>query len=292
MIQLQQMISRCLIEFRFLLWDLDNRAYSYIVEVSQDRSTWVVVFDATQLFCRSWQIIKFPLQPVTFIRITGTGNTANDVFHLVHLECPASLLDVTDDTAAEEESRGNMHQHTSSQSSRTQLLPIHTIATNSVVGTSETVGDYVDTVSALRHQRPRLLEVEELSTPSSSLVADLSTFSLHSEVTLDAAGAEITGGGQFADPVPPQPPILLSHHQSRRRRRIHRGSRPPNEEFSAVSGSIADPNASANEHFPDNLRTSSLSSVLRDDTEVTQQINLLNDDSSLESSDAAPSEHS
>uniref|UniRef100_A0A0R3VY78 F5/8 type C domain-containing protein n=1 Tax=Taenia asiatica TaxID=60517 RepID=A0A0R3VY78_TAEAS len=74
---------------RFLLWDLDSRAYSYIVEVSQDRLSWTVVFDATHLLCRSWQTIKFPLQPVTFIRITGTGNTANDVFHLVHLESVA-----------------------------------------------------------------------------------------------------------------------------------------------------------------------------------------------------------
>jgi hypothetical protein len=27
--------------------------------------------------------------PVVFIRIVGTFNTANEVFHLVHFECPA-----------------------------------------------------------------------------------------------------------------------------------------------------------------------------------------------------------
>nr|VZI08449.1 unnamed protein product [Spirometra erinaceieuropaei] len=78
---------------RFLLWDLDSRAYSYTVEVSLDRQVWRMVFDASMMHCRSWQTIKFPLQPVTFIRVTGTGNTANNVFHLVHLECPASTLD-------------------------------------------------------------------------------------------------------------------------------------------------------------------------------------------------------
>ncbi|VDN14170.1 unnamed protein product [Dibothriocephalus latus] len=62
----------------FLLWDLDSRAYSYTVEVSLDRQVWRMVFDASQMHCRSWQTIKFPLQPVTFIRVTGTGNTANN----------------------------------------------------------------------------------------------------------------------------------------------------------------------------------------------------------------------
>ncbi|VDL95731.1 unnamed protein product, partial [Schistocephalus solidus] len=64
---------------RFLLWDLDSRAYSYTVEVSLDRQVWRMVFDASMMHCRSWQTIKFPLQPVTFIRVTGTGNTANNV---------------------------------------------------------------------------------------------------------------------------------------------------------------------------------------------------------------------
>ena len=38
---------------------------------------------------RSWQQITFPRRPVVFIRIVGTHNTANEVFHCVHLECPA-----------------------------------------------------------------------------------------------------------------------------------------------------------------------------------------------------------
>jgi hypothetical protein len=30
--------------------------------------------------------------PVVFIRIVGTFNTANEVFHLVHFECPSKIV--------------------------------------------------------------------------------------------------------------------------------------------------------------------------------------------------------
>lgn len=39
---------------------------------------------------RSWQTLEFDKCPVTFIKIVGTTNTANEVFHCVHFECPAS----------------------------------------------------------------------------------------------------------------------------------------------------------------------------------------------------------
>ncbi|CAH8680767.1 unnamed protein product [Schistosoma rodhaini] len=83
---------------RFLLWDLDSRTYSYSVYVSNDRVDWKLVRDASTEPCRSWQIIKFPLQLVTFIRVVGSYNTANDVFHLVHLECPYPPAQTTKDT--------------------------------------------------------------------------------------------------------------------------------------------------------------------------------------------------
>ncbi|CAH8636942.1 unnamed protein product [Heterobilharzia americana] len=86
---------------RFLLWDLDPRTYSYSVYVSNDRLDWKLVRDASQEQCRSWQTITFPLQLVTFIRVVGTYNTANDVFHLVHLECPYPPAETTEsDTEA------------------------------------------------------------------------------------------------------------------------------------------------------------------------------------------------
>lgn len=37
---------------------------------------------------RSWQILTFSPRIVVFVRICGTHNTANEVFHCVHFECP------------------------------------------------------------------------------------------------------------------------------------------------------------------------------------------------------------
>ncbi|XP_076245296.1 BTB (POZ) domain containing 9 [Calliopsis andreniformis] len=79
---------------RLLLWDCDNRSYSYYIEVSGDAWSWTVVADRTREACRSWQTIHFePPRPVVFIRIVGTHNTANEVFHCVHFECPAQIND-------------------------------------------------------------------------------------------------------------------------------------------------------------------------------------------------------
>jgi BTB/POZ domain-containing protein 9 len=40
---------------------------------------------------RSWQVIQFEPLPMSFIKIVGTRNSANEVFHCVHFECPASI---------------------------------------------------------------------------------------------------------------------------------------------------------------------------------------------------------
>ncbi|XP_033639361.1 BTB/POZ domain-containing protein 9-like [Asterias rubens] len=74
---------------RMLLWDCDARTYSYYVEVSTDQNTWVKVADKTKQACRGWQYLTFQRQAITFVRIVGTRNTANEVFHCVHFECPA-----------------------------------------------------------------------------------------------------------------------------------------------------------------------------------------------------------
>lgn len=76
---------------RLLLWDIDNRTYSYYIEVSTDQTTWHQVVDKRNEMCKSWQYISFPKRPVVFIRIVGTYNTANEVFHCVHFECPAQV---------------------------------------------------------------------------------------------------------------------------------------------------------------------------------------------------------
>lgn len=75
---------------KLLLWDLDERRYSYYIEVSCDQQTWIRVVDKTKEVCRSWQYLTFDPTPVVFVRIVGVQNTANEVFHCVHFECPAN----------------------------------------------------------------------------------------------------------------------------------------------------------------------------------------------------------
>ena len=68
---------------RLLLWDRDNRTYSYYVEVSNDQQNWMKIADRTQDRCRSWQYIFFDARPVTFVKIVGTHNSANEVRSVV-----------------------------------------------------------------------------------------------------------------------------------------------------------------------------------------------------------------
>jgi BTB/POZ domain-containing protein 9 len=76
---------------RMLLWDLDDRTYNFYIEVSTDSHHWSRVVDKTEENCQSWQLMMFEPQPVTFIKIVGTGNSANEVFHCVHIEAPATV---------------------------------------------------------------------------------------------------------------------------------------------------------------------------------------------------------
>ena len=78
---------------RLLLWDCDERSYSYYIEVSCNQRDWEVVCDRSRENCKSWQTINFPMRPVVYIKIVGTHNTANEVFHCVHFECPAQTAE-------------------------------------------------------------------------------------------------------------------------------------------------------------------------------------------------------
>ncbi|KAI2658080.1 BTB/POZ domain-containing protein 9 [Labeo rohita] len=104
---------------RLLLWDCDERSYSYYVELSTNQQHWVRVVDRTKVACRSWQTLTFDRQPASFIRIVGTHNTANEVFHCVHFECPAQA-----DTVVKEGSPGpdQPKPESSSQTSNSQSL--------------------------------------------------------------------------------------------------------------------------------------------------------------------------
>ena len=70
--------------FRLLLWDCDDRRYSFYVEVSTNSREWTTICDRSRQPCQSWQSISFSPQPVVYVRIVGTQNTANDVITLLH----------------------------------------------------------------------------------------------------------------------------------------------------------------------------------------------------------------
>ena len=61
----------------------EQRAYSYYIDVSMDQKDWDRVVDHTKYHCRSWQELFFKQRVVRYIRIVGTHNTANKVFHAV-----------------------------------------------------------------------------------------------------------------------------------------------------------------------------------------------------------------
>ncbi|XP_017853063.1 BTB/POZ domain-containing protein 9 isoform X2 [Drosophila busckii] len=73
---------------RLLLWDCDDRTYSFYIETSTNRKNWQMVVDKRNENVRSWQNFHFKPRPIVYIRIVGTRNTANEIFHCVHLECP------------------------------------------------------------------------------------------------------------------------------------------------------------------------------------------------------------
>uniref|UniRef100_A0AC34R9G0 BTB domain-containing protein n=2 Tax=Panagrolaimus sp. JU765 TaxID=591449 RepID=A0AC34R9G0_9BILA len=77
-----------------LLWDCDDRTYSYFIEVSVDQTNWTKVVSEEKV--SSWRKVFFDLQPVVFIKIVGTYNSANEVFHCVHFECPAVFEDASE----------------------------------------------------------------------------------------------------------------------------------------------------------------------------------------------------
>ncbi|KAJ3647096.1 hypothetical protein Zmor_024638 [Zophobas morio] len=75
---------------RLLLWDKDDRRYRYFIETSLNQTNWEIAVDRRNEDCRSWQNIVFKERAMVFIRITGTHNTANIGFHVVHFECPSA----------------------------------------------------------------------------------------------------------------------------------------------------------------------------------------------------------
>lgn len=71
---------------KLLLWDRDVRSYSYYIEVSVTQTYWERIIDHSEYNCRSWQFLYFPAKPIKYIRLVGTHNTVNKIFHVVTLE--------------------------------------------------------------------------------------------------------------------------------------------------------------------------------------------------------------
>ena len=93
---------------RFLLWDKDVRSYSYVVDVAVVDTAWDRIIDYSGYPCRSWQSHYFDSRVVRqvnfsqererereqcvslihrYIRLVGTNNTMNKVFHVVSFKC-------------------------------------------------------------------------------------------------------------------------------------------------------------------------------------------------------------
>ena len=88
--------------------------------MSNNKSDWDMVWDRSKEACQSWQDISFPRRPVVFIRIVGTHNTANEVFHCVHFECPAVTNVVKPNPVeAGEEGLGSLEKQESSEAEGT-----------------------------------------------------------------------------------------------------------------------------------------------------------------------------
>ena len=74
-------------KIRVKLWDGYARYYQYKVEVATSLSgPWQTVVDRTSGQHSSWCEDAFPATAAKYVRITGTGNSANAGFHVVELE--------------------------------------------------------------------------------------------------------------------------------------------------------------------------------------------------------------
>ena len=64
---------------RLLLWDCDERSYSFYIQSSINGRDWEDVVDKTKDACQSWQVVQFTPRAVVYFKIVGVFNTANEV---------------------------------------------------------------------------------------------------------------------------------------------------------------------------------------------------------------------
>jgi len=74
-----QMKRECMInKVEFLLWDQDDRTYSYILSSSMDGVNWSTLMDCTEMACSSKQTIFFHAKPIRFFSVIGTSNSHDE----------------------------------------------------------------------------------------------------------------------------------------------------------------------------------------------------------------------
>jgi len=114
--------------------------------------------------CKSWQIIRFQPIPVVYVRIVGTDNTANEVFHCVHFECPAQIDDISDESNTQD-------VETSTGDSSKSIVPHTASASTSTTNVQQSAASEVVTAtasSASPHQSSVPLALMGASASSSS----------------------------------------------------------------------------------------------------------------------------
>jgi len=67
----------------FLLWNLDDRYYQYILEVSKDGQHWQKVADRATGQWQDWQTITFPATSAKYIKLTGLYNSSGEPYFQV-----------------------------------------------------------------------------------------------------------------------------------------------------------------------------------------------------------------
>jgi hypothetical protein len=77
---------------RVLLWNRDQRAYKYRLDLSLDDAVYVEVHDNSNYGARGWQVIVLdPPVKARFIRIDGLHNTNNNKIHILEVEAYEEL---------------------------------------------------------------------------------------------------------------------------------------------------------------------------------------------------------
>ena len=99
-------------------------------------------------YYRSWQILVFSPRPVSFIRIVGTHNTANEVFHCVHFECPCDPVVLEHYLEQESSTKQQIESYQPNQQHQQQLamssnsvsnMSLSRISTQSSLNTSSSI---------------------------------------------------------------------------------------------------------------------------------------------------------